>query len=73
MRIYRVEDINKWYEQPKLVEAENTRHAIKLALGIENVVRDNSGNILVKANVVSDESPYARWQSWVYREKEKGE
>lgn len=68
MRKYRVENIDKWSDPPIFVEAETARAAIKKALGIENVIQDRGGNILVKANVSRQDSPFARWQSWVYRE-----
>ena len=67
-RKYRVEDINKWNIQPIFVEANNVREAIKIALGIKKVKRDNSGNILVKSNVADKDRCYARWQSWIYSE-----
>lgn len=66
MKTFYIDDISKWHEEPKKVEAENVQEALKIALPDRKLKRDftNTGDIVVKA-------PYntrygIRYKSYVY-------
>ena len=67
MRLYRVENISKVFDEPVKVYAETAREAIKKAFGIENVRQDRYGNIVVYG-VCNKREDNPRVMCWVYKE-----
>ena len=68
MRIYSVENLNKAFEEPTIVNAENAKEAIKKAFGIANVKQDKYGNILVRG-IIDTRYGGAYIRTWVYKEE----